>query len=128
MLFHDRWPAGFLLAELPSPEYLEALLVPSDDGGGFNEVQCLWPTLPELAKEHPEEPVGIGNPRLKLLDPAGSQLLAQGDIFKDEFLLRHQKHPDCVDAQFECFYKHDAGECTFTYMKSRVRCNRKRDV
>ncbi len=60
------------------------LPVPSDDGVGLDENDCVGPAGPKAAHHNPEDAVGIPDARARLLVLENGELLPECHVFKRE--------------------------------------------
>ena len=77
------WPATFVSA-LPSPVVLEALPVPADHGGGFDDEEAFSPPIPGPSQPEPEDAILGFQPWTSGLSVQHDELLAQGQILRDQ--------------------------------------------
>jgi hypothetical protein len=61
--------------------------MPSHDGLGLNENQCRPPAAPSPSQQHPEHPVTSPEVRPRDRPLQGSQLVPQGKILENDFLM-----------------------------------------
>jgi hypothetical protein len=61
--------------------------MPSHDGIGLNEDQCRPPAAPSPSQQHPKHPVTSAEVRPLDRSLQGSQLVPQGDILENDFLM-----------------------------------------
>jgi hypothetical protein len=73
--------------------------MPTENGVGLNEDQRRPPAAPRAGEQHPEHPIRRTN--AKPLDASwqGSQLVSQGDILKDDFLVSAAGQGDRAEEQ-----------------------------
>jgi len=51
------WPTDFIGSRSPTPEQLESLTVPTDDGIWLCDDESRFLTIPNSGQEHPENPI-----------------------------------------------------------------------
>src|ERR1035437_6307001 len=69
----------------PRPIALEPSTMPANHCRWLHKNQHLSPPGPEAPKQNPEQSIGCSEPRLRMPSLQGSKLLAQGQVFEQQF-------------------------------------------
>jgi hypothetical protein len=84
--------------------------MPLEDGFRRHDRQGIAPARPLLAEGGPEEAIGVSDRGAWIAGFVHRELLAEGHVFKNEFLVRAERgHDQTADDEQEVWHRHRSG-------------------